>query len=342
MSEPLKIVIVGCGGISNLWFKALQTAANVTVVGVVDLREEAVAKQKADYQLTSARTGTDVPAMLRDTQPDIVFDCTVPEARESVVLAALQHGCHVLSEKPMAASMEQAAHLIEAAAKAQRLFAVMQNRRYDPRIRALRAFLDSKAVGDITTVNSDFYLGAHFGGFRDQMPHVLLLDMAIHTFDQARLISGADPVAVYCHEWNPRGSWYDRDASAIAIFEMSDGLIYTYRGSWCAEGRNTTWECDWRVIGTRGSVTWDGADTFRAEAVAKDEGFIRPMNALTVPVPAGSSPWGDLHTACIHNFIDCVRTGRIPETICTENVKSLAMVFGAIASADSGQRVVIR
>ncbi len=55
------------------------------------------------------------------------------------------------------------------------------------------------------------------------MTHVLLLDMAIHTFDAARLISSADPVGVYCHEWNPAGSWYDRDASAAAIFEMSNG-----------------------------------------------------------------------------------------------------------------------
>jgi predicted dehydrogenase len=341
MSAPLKIVVVGCGGISNLWFKALQSAADTRIVGVVDIQEAAAAKKKDEYQLEGARVGADVPAMLRETQPDIVFDCTVPEARESVALAALAHGCHVLSEKPMAASMEQAARLIEAATKAGRLFAVMQNRRYDPRIRALRAFLDTGALGEVTTVNSDFYLGAHFGGFRDKMPHVLLLDMAIHSFDQARLISGADPVAVFCHEWNPRGSWYDRDASAIAVFEMSNGLVYTYRGSWCAEGRNTTWECDWRVLGSRGSVTWDGADAFHAEAAAGNEGFIRPMQPLTVPVLEQAPPSADLHARCIHNFLDCVLTGRTPETICTENVKSLAMVFGAIQSAESKQRVVL-
>jgi predicted dehydrogenase len=340
MAEPLKIVIAGCGSISDLWFNAAKSAVNVRIVGVVDLYEEAAAKKKAGHNLAEARVGTDLPAMLRETKPDIVFDCTVPDARESVVLAALRHGCHVLSEKPMAASMEQAARLIEAAAKAGRLFAVMQNRRFDHRIRALRTFLDSKAVGDVTTVNSDFYLGAHFGGFRDKMKHVLLLDMAIHTFDQARVISGADPVAVYCHEWNPRGSWYDRDASAVAIFEMSNGLVYTYRGSWCSEGRNTSWECDWRVIGSRGSVTWDGGDIFHAEVVARDEGFIRPMNAPTVSAPP--VPERSLHTACIHDFLDCVRTGRVPETVCTENVKSLAMVFGAIESAESGKRVVLR
>ena len=37
------------------------------------------------------------------------------------------------------------------------------------------------------------------------------------------MITGADPVSVYCKEWNPAGSWYDRDASAVAVFEMTGG-----------------------------------------------------------------------------------------------------------------------
>jgi predicted dehydrogenase len=340
MGSTLKIVVVGCGSISNNWFNAVKGLADVSIVGVVDLVEAAAAQKKQEHHLVEARIGTDVEAMIRNGDPDIVFDCTVPRARASVVRAALKHGCHVLSEKPMATSLEEARSLVHAAEKANRFFAVMQNRRYDPRIRALRAFLDSKAIGEPTTVNGDFYIGPHFGGFRDTMPHVLLLDMAIHSFDQARLISGADPVAVYCHEWNPRGSWYERDASAIALFEMSNGIVYTYRGSWCAEGLSTSWECNWRVVGTQGSVTWDGADRFHAQAVEKDEGWIRPMEDLNVPVPSETKREG--HTTCIHDFLACVKAGRAPETICTENIKSLAMVLAAIESAQCGQRIPIK
>ena len=148
----------------------------------------------------------------------------------------------VLGEKPLADNMADARRMVAAAQEAGLLFAVIQNRRYDENLRRLRAFLESGAIGQLTTVNSDFYLGVHFGGFRDHMAHVLLSDMAIHTFDAARYLSGSEPCSVYCHEWNPAGSWYDRDASAVAIFEMSEGLVYTYRGSWCSEGLNTSWE----------------------------------------------------------------------------------------------------
>jgi len=339
MNKPLKVIVVGCGQITRAWFDALQGTSDVAIVGLVDLQEAACRQRQEEYRLSEAKIGTDLGAMLKEIQPDVVFDCTVPAARASVVLAALEHGCHVLSEKPMAASMEEAHRLAHASQKANRLFTVMQNRRYDPRIRGLQSFLRSGAVGELTTLNGDFYIGAHFGGFRDRMAHVLLLDMAIHSFDQARLISGADPVAVYCREWNPRGSWYERDASAVAVFEMSNGIVYTYRGSWCAEGQGTTWECDWRAVGTRGTVTWDGADELRAQSVDQDEGFIRKMKDVKVPVPELATK--NSHAGCILDFIACVQTGRTPETICTDNIKSLAMVFGAIESAETGRRVDI-
>jgi predicted dehydrogenase len=91
-------------------------------------------------------------------------------------------------------------------------------------------------------------MGPHFGGFRESMRHVLLLDMAIHTFDAARFLSGEDALAVYCHETNPRGTWYEHGASATAVFEMTNGVTFTYRGSWCAEGLGTGWGADWRII----------------------------------------------------------------------------------------------
>ncbi|MDA0338035.1 MAG: Gfo/Idh/MocA family oxidoreductase, partial [bacterium] len=184
------------------------------------------------------------------------------------------------------------------------------------------------------------YIGAHFGGFRDDVSDAVLLDMAIHTFDAARLLLAADPLAVYCREWNPAGSWYDHDAAAVAVFEMSNGVVYTYRGSWCAEGLNTTWEADWRVIGQRGSICWDGAEGLQAETVAAGGQFRSQMQELILE-PAHAADRVGAHEGIIHEFVDCVQHGGTPETVCTDNIKSLAMVFGAIESAESGRRVEI-
>jgi predicted dehydrogenase len=339
MQQPLTAVLAGCGGISRAWLKAIQDMPDVKMVGFVDLYPQTAQERAVEFGWTEAQTGSDLAAMLAATNPDCVFDCTVPEAHVVVTQTALAHGCHVLGEKPLADSMENARRSVAAAQAAGKIYAVIQNRRYDPNILRLCEFLASGAIGPVTTVNADFYIGAHFGGFRDRMRHVLLLDMAIHTFDAARKISGADPRAVYCHEWNPPGSWYDQDAAAVAVFEMSGGLIFTYRGSWCAEGLNTTWESEWRIVGTKGSVRWDGAENFQVQVVAETGGFFSKWEDLTLPHAAEGMVTG--HGGVIREFVDCVRSGGVPQTAAADNIKSLAMVFAAITSAEQKQRVLV-
>jgi predicted dehydrogenase len=340
MSEQIRAVLVGCGGITRSWLTPLQSMPDVKIVGLVDIVEANARARAEEYHLTDALVDTDLDAVLEATRPEVVFNCTIPEAHASVAITALEHGCHVLGEKPLADSMDNARRMIAAAEKADRILAVIQNRRYDANLRRLRHFVEAEAIGPLTTANCDFYLGAHFGGFRDHMEHVLLLDMAIHTFDAARLLTGADPVSVYCREWNPAGSWYDHDASAVAIFEMTDGLVYTYRGSWCAEGLNTTWECDWRLVGQHGSILWDGATDMRAERVAETGTFRSALEAVSIPeIDPGGKVGG--HGGVISEFVHSVRAGTQPETRASDNIKSLAMVFGAIASAESDKVVAI-
>jgi predicted dehydrogenase len=340
MVHPFRVVVVGCGGISEAWLKPVAAMPELQIVGLVDRIEESARKRAAQFHLESAVVGTDLRQVLKQTQPDIVFDCTVPEAHASVALEAFRHGCQVLGEKPLADSMAAARRMVRAAAKAGRTHAVMQNRRYLPEIRVVRDLIASERLGPLTTLSSDFFIGAHFGGFREQMQHVLLLDMAIHTFDAARLLCGGDPVSVYCKEWNPAGSWYAHGASAIAVFTMSNGVIYTYRGSWCSEGLRTSWESAWHGIGTQGSFRWDGYRNLQAQAV-KSVGH--PFSTVEdLPAPAFTDATGPIgHGGQIRDFLDCLRDGRTPETVSRDNIKSLAMVFAAIRSAATGREVKV-
>lgn len=324
---------------ASAWLNAAKQAG-VELVGFVDLREEAARKRAAESGAVHPFIGTDLATVLQQAKPDAVFDCTVPEAHVTVTLTALAHGCHVLGEKPLADSMENARRMVAAAQQAGKIYAVIQNRRYIPSIRRVRRVIESRALGELTTVNCDFYLGPHFGGFREQMKHVLLLDMAIHTFDAARFLTGADAVAVYAKSWNPKGSWYAHGASAMAIFEMSNGVVYNYRGSWCATGLSTSWECDWRFLGSNGSALWDGGENFRAvRAVGEVQGTDKMREVAWEVRPDDKA---DGHVGLMKEFVEAIRTGRQPETICTDNIKSLAMVFAAIESAETGRRVEVK
>ena len=333
----MRALLVGCGGISRTWLEAVQALPAIEMVGLVDL-EDSEARNLADHFNLNVSTGVSLTKLLEETKPDVVFDCTVPQAHFDVTITVLKAGCHVFGEKPMADTLEQAHKMISVAEESGKVYAVMQNRRYNPNIRRLRDFLASNVLGTVTTIDADFYIAPRFGGFREHMPHVLIKDMAIHTFDAARFLSQASPQAVYCHEWNPTGSWYDQDAAAIAIFEMTNNLTFSYRGSWCAEGLRTPWACEWRITGTKGSVYWDGEDEFRAEVVEDDSGFLSTYK----PVEVADTRTGDFlsgHHSALKAFLAALEQDEEPETICTDNIKSLAMVLGAVESATLKQRI---
>jgi predicted dehydrogenase len=339
----LRAVMAGCGAMSKGWLEAIartpEIRRDVELVGFVDLDPSVARARAAEFGWTSAATGGDLASVLGDLAPDVVFDLVVPAGRAGVVATALSRGCHVLSEKPMATSLQEAQRLIRLAKEAGRLHAVVQNRRWLLGIRRARALLASGALGEITAVHCDFFIGAHFGGFRDEMEHVLLLDMAIHTFDAARYLTGLDATAVYCRETNPKGSWFRHGASADALFDLDGGATMTYRGSWCAEGARTAWEASWRVIGTRGTLIWDGNEGLEASRVSGDEGFLRPLEPVEVP-PLGE-PLIEGHAGVIADFVSAVRGRRQPLTPGADNIRSLAMVLAAIESAETGRRVLL-
>jgi predicted dehydrogenase len=335
-------VLAGCGAMSRGWLQAVTTPPlnqRVEIVGLVDVVPGAAEKRAAEFGLDVV-TGDNLATVLAATKPDMLFDVVIPAARRDVVETGLRNGCHVLSEKPMATSLEDGRAMVNLAAETGRMHAIMQNRRYNEGTRRIRAAIESGGLGELTAIHADFFVAPHFGGFREEMQNVLLVDMSIHTLDAARYMSGKSPVAVYCHESNPKGSWWAHGAAANAIFEMSDGVVFTYRGSWAAEGQRTSWDSSWRVVGTKGMLAWDGYQNFSAYVASEGGGFFRPTTWLEVPPPADVGETLK-HPSVIAAFLDAVDAGTPPETAGFDNIKSLAMVFAAVESARLRQRVAV-
>ena len=105
----LRAVLVGCGAMADGWLRALketpELVASVQVVGLVD-PNLATAQALAERHGLDVECGTDLGLMLASQQPDLVFDLVVPPARHAVVAQALAAGAHVLSEKPMANTLD--------------------------------------------------------------------------------------------------------------------------------------------------------------------------------------------------------------------------------------------
>jgi predicted dehydrogenase len=238
----------------------------------------------------------------------------------------------------MANSMPEARRMVAASEKSGKLYMVSQSRRWYPQHQQLRDTIALGDIGPVTTLNCDYYMGVHIGGFREQMDNPLVLDMAIHHFDLARYFTGADPLAVYAVQFNPQGSWYKGDASANCIFEMSNGIIFNYRGSWVSEGCHTSWNGDWRVAGSTGTLLCEKDAAPTGQIIASNTGFHRELKPASIaPV---SLKHETMHGA-LREMLAYLRSGEKPQTECHDNIKSLAMVFAAIDSARQHQRIEI-
>ena len=333
-----RVIVVGAGGIADAWFPPL-AKEKVEVAAVVDLAKDRAEARIAKYQLAAARASDDLARTLREVRADFLVDLTVPEAHCRVTCAALKAGLHVVGEKPMASSMAEARRMVRTSEATGRLYMVSQSRRWEAKHAAVARTVASGRLGALTTMNCDFFLGAHFGGFRDEMVSPLILDMSIHHFDMARMIGGVDPVRVWCEEFNPRGSWYKGDVAANAVFEMTGGVRFAYRGSWCAEGCHTSWNGDWRIVGSKGTLLYDHDNEPYGQVVAGRTGFSRPLKPLTISKVAVRKT--GMHGS-LAEMLAFLATGRRPQCECHDNIKSLAMVFAAMASSRQGKPVNVR
>ena len=125
MTEPFRVLLVGCGGVSREWLGATQRLPDLELVGLVDLSLKAAQSRAAEFAL-NVPLGTDLEAMLARTRPDVVFNCTVPEAHFAVTTAALGAGAHVLGEKPLASTVAEAEKMIQTARASGKVLATMQ------------------------------------------------------------------------------------------------------------------------------------------------------------------------------------------------------------------------
>ena len=299
------------------------------VVALVDLVADRAVARAREYDL-DVPPFADLASALADRDANVVCDITTPEAHLATASTAMRSGCDVLSEKPMASSLAEVRELGRIAAEQGRSYAVMQNRRFLAQVQAISASLGSDALGQLGMVNADFYKARNFGGFREEMEHVLLMDMAIHTFDQVRFMTGSDATLVGCFEFNPSWSCFRHGSSANAVFEMSDGIIFSYRGCWCAAGAETPWEATWRFVGERRTLLWDGASTPRMELA----------DGAVAEIPSAYSGSVE-HDGALDEMFAALAVGRPSATAHREHARSLGMCFGAEASAQTGQRVVI-
>jgi UDP-N-acetylglucosamine 3-dehydrogenase len=162
----------------------------VELAAVADL-DPALAEEAG--RLHGARTYTDYHAMLEEIQPAVVSVAVPTQAHCQVTLDMLEAGCHVLVEKPIAATIEEGRRMIERAAELDRVLAVGHIERYNPAVIELKRRLDSGELGCIFQIHT-----RRLGPFPSRVRDVgVVVDLASHDLDIMRHLTGKEVQRLY-------------------------------------------------------------------------------------------------------------------------------------------------
>lgn len=147
----MRVGIVGCGEIAKAHVEGLQRL-DVELVGVCDTDEQHSARLAAEFGVR--RRYRQAAELLDRQQPEVVHILTPPQTHANLAVQAMEAGCHVLVEKPMALDLREADEMVEASRRLRRVLGVCHTQLFDPAVMEARELASSGRLGQIVGVET--------------------------------------------------------------------------------------------------------------------------------------------------------------------------------------------
>lgn len=148
--NPLRVAVIGAGYVSRHHIEALRRLPFVTLVGIADLNHAAAQQAAARYSIPLACRSLEELAPAR---PQVTYLLTPPETHCSLAVKALQMGCHVFVEKPMAETVEECERMIECAQRQGLILSVNHSDKFDPAVQEALRRVQAGACGELLAVD---------------------------------------------------------------------------------------------------------------------------------------------------------------------------------------------
>jgi UDP-N-acetylglucosamine 3-dehydrogenase len=218
-----RAAVIGVGAMGRNHARVYQEIPDVELVAVADL-DETSAKEAA--RLRGAQPYIEYRVMLEEQQPDVLTVAVPTQHHCQVVLDALEAGCHVLVEKPIAATLEEGRRMVEGAAKLGRVLAVGHVERYNPAIIELKRRLVDGELGQIFQIHA-----RRLGPFPSRVQDVgVVVDLAPHDLDIMRYLTDKEVERVYAETDRELHTRHEDMCSGLIRFES--GILGVLSINW--------------------------------------------------------------------------------------------------------------
>ena len=200
--EKVRVGMIGTGGISHWHARQLKELDYAVISAVTDPSPENREKIISEYKLDGVRQFEDYKEMLDSVELDAVIICSPHTLHFQQAMDVLNSGCHVLIEKPMACSQDEAEHLIETAEKLGKILQVSYQRHFQPEFLFIRDAIANGTIGKLTSVTASLYQewGQGTTGSWRQNPALsgggMLMDSGSHIIDVLLWTTGLKPIEV--------------------------------------------------------------------------------------------------------------------------------------------------
>ena len=203
--------------------RVLHELRGVELVGVADANLDA-ACQVAGFHSTQGYSSLE--ELLKKEKPEAVTIAVPTENHHRAVMEALAAGCHVMVEKPIAATLAEADELVAAARSANRVLAVGHIERYNPAVLELKRRLDEGQLGRAYQFDAQ-----RLGPFPQRIRDVgVVIDLATHDLDLMRFLTGSEIVRVYAE--TRRKVHTTREDMVSGLLRLADGSVGLLQINW--------------------------------------------------------------------------------------------------------------
>ena len=353
--EKLKIGIIGTGNIANVHIGGYKAhSAKCDIIALCDIDEPKMLARAESLGIDHSHCYTDYNEMLEKESLDAVSVCTWNAAHKGAAIAALNAGCHVICEKPMAMNAAEAEEMEKAAKENGKLLMIGFVRRFGNDADVIKKFIEGGTMGDLYYAKASYLRrsGCPGGWFGDKeySGGGPLIDLGVHVIDLCRYLAGSPkPVSVYGVTYNNLGnsravggqSWvssslgkdfkYDVEDFASALIRFDNGFTLSVEASFNLNLKTDRGEIE--LFGTKAGAKIDP----RVE-------FFSDMNGMFVDI----KPFGDtslsfdgLFSNEIGHFVSSI----LGECECiskaSDGVVLMKILDAIYKSAETGKEVTI-
>ena len=341
--------VIGCGKITQVRH-APEYAENAdcSLIAWYDAIPERAQAMAAAY---GGRVCASVDELLAE-KPDAVSVCVANRDHAAVTIRALEAGCHVLCEKPMAVTMEECESMLAAAKRTGKTLMIGHNQRFNRSHAEARRMLMSGELGRPLAFRTSFahpgpegWTGQKNSWFfqKSQSAFGVLADLGIHKTDLIHYLLNEPIVNVTAmlgtvHKRYPDGSLIDVDDNALCIYRTQSGVMGQMHVSWTNYGAedNAT-----RIYTTKGILRLYDDPDYSLIFESPDAETVR-LRLDEMTTNEKQTEGQRENTGVINAFVESIQTGVPSIADAEECIKSMRVVFAAVESAEKGRAVAVR